>query len=50
MSLTEKLATYRQATPAIFQYINGFYNSRRRVFYLGGTALALSTQNCIIKP
>ena len=26
----------RQAEAAIFQYINGFYNSRRRHSYLGG--------------
>ncbi len=28
--------TRRQADAAIFQYINGFYNSRRRHSYLGG--------------
>lgn len=28
--------TRRQATAAIFQYINGFYNPRRRHSYLGG--------------
>ena len=28
--------TRRQATTAIFQYINGFYNPRRRHSYLGG--------------
>ncbi|MBB5720390.1 transposase InsO family protein [Stakelama sediminis] len=28
--------TRRQAEAAIFQYINGFYNSRRRHSYLGG--------------
>ncbi len=28
--------TRRQAETAIFQYINGFYNSRRRPSYLGG--------------
>jgi transposase InsO family protein len=26
----------RQAEAAIFQYINGFYNTRRRHSYLGG--------------
>jgi transposase InsO family protein len=29
-------ATRRQAETAIFQYINGFYNTRRRHSYLGG--------------
>jgi putative transposase len=28
--------TRRQAEAAIFQYINGFYNARRRHSYLGG--------------
>ena len=28
--------TRRQAEAAIFQYINGFYNTRRRHSYLGG--------------
>jgi len=28
--------TRRQAETAIFQYINGFYNPRRRHSYLGG--------------
>ncbi|MFN9936072.1 MAG: IS3 family transposase, partial [Hyphomonadaceae bacterium] len=28
--------TRRQAHTAIFQYINGFYNPRRRHSYLGG--------------
>jgi putative transposase len=28
--------TLRQARTAIFQYINGFYNPRRRHSYLGG--------------
>jgi putative transposase len=28
--------TRRQAETAIFQYINGFYNARRRHSYLGG--------------
>ena len=28
--------TRRQAAAAIFQYINGFYNPRRRHSYLGG--------------
>ncbi len=28
--------TRRQTEPAIFQYINGFYNTRRRHLYLGG--------------
>jgi transposase InsO family protein len=28
--------TRRQAEAAIFQYINGFYNTRRRHLYLGG--------------
>jgi len=28
--------TRRQTEPAIFQYINGFYNPRRRHSYLGG--------------
>ena len=28
--------TRQQAKTAIFQYINGFYNSRRRLSYLGG--------------
>ncbi|MCP9318218.1 IS3 family transposase [Acetobacter persici] len=27
--------TRRQVTASIFQYINGFYNSRRRHSYLG---------------
>jgi putative transposase len=29
-------SAYRQAETAIFQYINGFYNARRRHSYLGG--------------
>lgn len=32
----KKRATRRQAETAIFQYINGFYNTRRRHSYLGG--------------
>ena len=32
----QKWATRRQAEAAIFQYINGFYNTRRRHSYLGG--------------
>jgi Integrase core domain/CHC2 zinc finger len=32
----QKWPTRRQAEAAIFQYINGFYNSRRRHSYLGG--------------
>lgn len=31
--------TRRQVTATIFQYINGFYNSRRRHSYLGGISL-----------
>ena len=31
--------TRRQAEAAIFQYINGFYNARRRHSYLGGISL-----------
>ena len=30
--------TRRQAETAIFHYINGFYNARRRHSYLGGTS------------
>ncbi|WP_264813803.1 IS3 family transposase, partial [Acetobacter lovaniensis] len=29
-------STRREATVVIFQYINGFYNPRRRHSYLGG--------------
>ncbi len=32
----QKWSTRRQAEAAIFQYINGFYNTRRRHSYLGG--------------
>jgi putative transposase len=32
----QKWPTRRQAEAAIFQYINGFYNTRRRHSYLGG--------------
>ena len=32
----QKWLTRRQAEAAIFQYINGFYNTRRRHSYLGG--------------
>jgi putative transposase len=32
----QKWPTRRQAETAIFQYINGFYNTRRRHSYLGG--------------
>ena len=32
----QRWPTRRQAEAAIFQYINGFYNSRRRHSYLGG--------------
>jgi len=32
----QKWATRRQAEGAIFQYINGFYNPRRRHSSLGG--------------
>ncbi len=32
----QTLPTRRQAEAAIFQYINGFYNTRRRHSYLGG--------------
>jgi putative transposase len=32
----QKWHTRRQAETAIFQYINGFYNARRRHSYLGG--------------
>ena len=34
--------TCRQAETAIFQYINGFYNARRRYSYLGGISPWLS--------
>ncbi|OUI92353.1 hypothetical protein HK13_09910 [Acetobacter indonesiensis] len=34
--------TRRQATAAIFQYINGFYNPRRRHSYLGNISPSLS--------
>lgn len=30
----------RQAEAANFKYINGFYNTRRRHSYLGGTPIA----------
>jgi putative transposase len=32
----QKWSTRRQAEAAIFQYVNGFYNTRRRHSYLGG--------------
>ena len=32
----QKWPNRRQAEAAIFQYINGFYNTRRRHSYLGG--------------
>ena len=32
----QKWSTRRPAETAIFQYINGFYNTRRRHSYLGG--------------
>jgi len=32
----QRWPTRRQAEAAIFQYINGFYNTRRRHSYLGG--------------
>jgi putative transposase len=32
----QKWPKRRQAEAAIFQYINGFYNTRRRHLYLGG--------------
>lgn len=32
--------TWQQATDALFQYINGFYNSRRRHSAIGGMATA----------
>ena len=32
----QKWPTRREAEAAIFQYINGFYNTRRRHSYLGG--------------
>lgn len=32
----QRWATRRQAEATIFQYINGFYNTRRRHSYLGG--------------
>jgi transposase InsO family protein len=35
IALTSGLSR-RQAEAAIFQYINGFYNTRRRHSYLGG--------------
>ena len=31
----QTLSTRQQATAAIFQYVNGFYNPRRRHSYLG---------------
>jgi transposase InsO family protein len=34
--LAAEMATRAQAETAIFQYINGFYNTRRRHSYLGG--------------
>lgn len=40
MALEAKLTIRRQATTAIFQYINGFYNLRRCHSYLGGEGAA----------
>ena len=41
----QRWPTRRQAEAAIFQYINGFYNSRRRHSYLGGISpLAFETK------
>ncbi|WP_366142631.1 IS3 family transposase [Acetobacter orientalis] len=37
MALEKSWSTHCQATAAIFQYINGFYNPRRRHSYPGGT-------------
>lgn len=33
---------WRQATDAIFQYVNGFYNPRRRYSYLGSISPLVS--------
>jgi putative transposase len=41
----QKWQTRRQAEAAIFGYINGFYNTRRRHSYLGGISpLAFETK------
>ena len=41
----QKRATRRQAETAIFKYINGFYNTRRRHSCLGGISpLALEAK------
>ena len=43
-----RLETRRQAEEAIFQYINGFHNPRRRHSSLGGKSpLALRTKGCL---
>jgi putative transposase len=41
--------TRRQAETAIFQYINGFYNPRRRHSYLGASAPRIRGQGGIVR-
>jgi putative transposase len=43
----QKWETRRRAEGAIFQYINGFYNPRRRHSSLGGTFLGFRTKGCL---
>ncbi|WP_445949172.1 IS3 family transposase, partial [Sphingorhabdus sp.] len=46
----QKWSTRRQAEAAIFQYINGFYNTRRRHTYLGGISpLAFEAKGGIMR-